>query len=684
MRLGLNKRRLRLSLSLFLLALILPSSVLIYQAFSQLKWESFRHHQMMAEEVAARIDDHLKRLVEKEEARSFSDYSFLNVASNVNIKLLQPSPLSALPYDTELPGMIGYFQVDNEGGFSSPLLPQQGNVSDFGISTDELVQRQAVNQEMQAILSENSLVTAPVFPGEEIALSNIIEPESDLESPLDSFSSDLLSSVPEARQEVTTPSASMAKMERSPQAAFEMLAKEDASSLRLQKNTSTLGRIEELRLSESFEEKAIQQQEKAVSKKKADNRRLRKEQSVLPEPIAELRDQEGVAGDDIRITTFESELDPFSFSLLDSGHFVLFRKVWRNGERYIQGMLFEKDTLLKGVIESLYAETALSNMSNLVVAYHGDVLALFGGEQYNSRFKSAAQLQGELLYQIRLSNPLSNMQLIFSITQLPAGPGAQIVIWGAVILILVVTIGLYLLYRMGLKQFELVQQQQDFVSAVSHELKTPLTSIRMYGEMLREGWATDENKARYYDYIHDESERLSRLINNVLQLARLDRNELQLKLQFVTVKEVFDNLQSKISSQLERTDFVLKLENKVDDENKKLQMDLDAFLQIVINLVDNAIKFSAKSECKQVDIFCQQLSDGSVEFSVRDYGPGIAKDQIKKVFRLFYRSENELTRETVGTGIGLALVSQLAQQMNAKVDVVNTEPGVKFTLVFKS
>ena len=335
MRLGLNKRRLRLSLSLFLLALILPSSVLIYQAFSQLKWESFRHHQMMAEEVAARIDNHIKRLVEKEEARSFSDYSFLNVASNVNINLLKPSPLSAYPYDTELPGMIGYFQVNNEGSFSSPLLPQQGDVSEYGITTDEVFQRQAVNRQMQAILSENSLVKAPVIPDEEIALNNIMEQESDFESSTDSFDSGLFSSVTESKQVVTAPSSEMAKMEKSPQAAFELLTKEDASPRRAQKATSSLGRIEELQLSDRFEEKAVSKDAREVRKKKVDKRRLRKEQSILPEPNAELRDQSGGASDDIRITTFESELDPFSFSLLDSGHFVLFRKVWRNGERYI-------------------------------------------------------------------------------------------------------------------------------------------------------------------------------------------------------------------------------------------------------------------------------------------------------------------------------------------------------------
>ena len=91
------------------------------------------------------------------------------------------------------------------------------------------------------------------------------------------------------------------------------------------------------------------------------------------------------------------------------------------------------------------------------------------------------------------------------------------------LLALVLSGGCYVIYRYGVGQISLYRQQQDFVSAVSHELKTPLTSIRMYSEMLKAGWADEDKKAGYYAFIHDESERLSRLITNVLQLARMTR-----------------------------------------------------------------------------------------------------------------------------------------------------------------
>lgn len=225
-------------------------------------------------------------------------------------------------------------------------------------------------------------------------------------------------------------------------------------------------------------------------------------------------------------------------------------------------------------------------------------------------------------------------------------------------------------------------RQQDFVSAVSHELKTPLTSIRMYGEMLREGWADEQKRKTYYDFIFHEAERLTRLINNVLQLARMSRNEQAANLSPVTVSDALAELKPRLESQLEPSGFELEISGAAEVDGQSIRIDIDWFLQIFINLVDNAVKFSANASTKRVDIEYRQLRDGRLQFSVRDFGPGIAPDQMKKIFRLFYRSENELTRETVGTGIGLALVQQLASAMQAEVDVVNCEPGAEFRIRF--
>jgi signal transduction histidine kinase len=295
--------------------------------------------------------------------------------------------------------------------------------------------------------------------------------------------------------------------------------------------------------------------------------------------------------------------------------------------------------------------------------------------------ESSRALAGDVLYRARLSPPFSDVELTFLVDALPTAPGTALLAWVAVTLTAVLCAGFYLMYRFGAGQMRLARQQQDFVSAVSHELKTPLTSIRMYGEMLKAGWADEAKRQTYYEYIHSESERLSRLIENVLQLARLTRNTQRFDLKSVGVAELLDLVRSKIATQVERAGFDVAVRDETP-AGTAVVVDLDCAAQIFINLVDNALKFSAGAAVKKVEITARRGGDGAVLVTVRDHGPGVPKTQMKKIFELFYRPENELTRETVGTGIGLALVRQLASAMGARVDVRNCEPGAEFRLLF--
>ncbi len=384
----------------------------------------------------------------------------------------------------------------------------------------------------------------------------------------------------------------------------------------------------------------------------------------------------------VRIQTFETEVDPLEFSLLDSGHFVLFRRVWRDGERYVQGMLLEPRTFVDNLIAPAFHESVLSSMSDLILAYQGDVIEVYNARYARDYMPASATAENEMLYTSRLAAPFGDIELIFSLARLPVGAGSKVIVWVALIIGIVLLSGFFMIYRLGARQIALGQQQQDFVSAVSHELKTPLTSIRMYGEMLREGWADESRKKSYYDFIFNESERLSRLINNVLHLARMTRNEQKPDRKDLSVEEMLNELCPKLESQLERAGFNLELECADNAKESMLSIDSDWLTQVMINLVDNAIKFSADAELKTVQLHCRLLRDGRIQFAVRDFGPGVARDQMKKIFKLFYRSENELTRETVGTGIGLALVHQLVVGMGGEVDVVNCEPGVEFRIRF--
>ncbi len=467
---------------------------------------------------------------------------------------------------------------------------------------------------------------------------------------------------------------------------------EQGEASKTEQRLNSIGKVSDLKLDADLQKKSEEvEREDAKSQFSTDGfadtsgRGKRTEQIALPEAVT-LPASESIAKvtgpSDLRINTFESEIDPFEFSILDSGHFVLFRNVWRDGQRYIQGVLIDRETFTQEIIGARFMDTALFDMSNLIIAFQDDVIRTFGGHDYSSYPDVARNLDGTLLYRNRLTAPLDSLELIFSIKRLPPGPGASVLAWVTLVLAIVFVGGFVALYRVGLSQIKLTRQQQDFVSAVSHELKSPLTSIRMYGEMLKEGWADEGKRQSYYEFIHDESERLSRLISNVLQLAKITRNEPQFDLKPTKVAELMSNTESKISSQIERAGFELKFQTFNDADQATINIDEDCFAQIIINLVDNAIKFSKTAENKAIEVNSKLSGDGRILFSVRDYGPGIPKDQMKKIFELFYRSESELTRETVGTGIGLAIVHQLALAMHGNVDMINAEPGAEFRIWF--
>ena len=697
---GSSKGRLGRLLGLFFIALALPSAVLTWQAYSRLQWESFHQYQRLAEELLGHIDRRLREMVAREEARSFADYRFLVIEGAPEANFVQRSPLSGFPVDSEIPGMLGYFQVDAQGRFTTPLLPTEPNVSAlaYGVSAAELSQRQALREQLLHILSQDGPLSAD-RPAEQrkrekagsqveeeavaarqdgATLNDVLAPSAASAPPIPSRTAKLV-----GRKDAESDEQKLA------QTAFERLS-DDASTLRKAKKqrqqAGQIGRVGELKLDRVFDA----EQSMVQSRRPLPGFKERVEYAAAPGIAAESvapgdgRRDADPADATALVHMFESEVDPFEFGLVGREHFVMYRKVWREGQRHIQGAVIEKSALLKGLIETPFRDTALAAMSRLGIAFEDEILSALGGQQGRSYLSSTEELSGTLLFRGRLSSPLDRLELIFSITRLPSGPAGGLVIWVALILGLVLVGGLILLYRLGVKQIELNHQQRDFVSAVSHELKTPLTSIRMYSEMLREGWPDEARRRSYYEFIHDESERLSRLITNVLQLARMSRDELRVEPGPITVAQLKDVLRSKITTQVEHAGFVLQLSCSEAAAARTLTVDDDAFFQIMINLVDNAIKFSARAEQRLIVIDIDLAGDGRVEIAVRDHGPGIPRDQLKKIFRLFYRSENELTRETVGTGIGLALVHRLTTAMGGEVDVINRDPGAEFRLRFPS
>jgi two-component system phosphate regulon sensor histidine kinase PhoR len=663
----LDERTLKVVLAAFFLALAVPAGVLIAQAYSQLKWQAFRSTQVAAEELAARIDDALRVTIAVEDGRSFGAYSFLVVEGDAAANFVQRSPLSVFPIDSALPGVLGWFQVDAGGNLTTPLLPAAGvAAADYGITPPEEAERAERVAELRELLVRNQLVrTLRDEPAEAPAEAERARVELDVAAPPSASSPSVSAQAGFDR---------LASVEASrPNAAPSFDSAAEARAAAREVVVSGLRRIDEATLA-------------------AEERQKRVEQAFIAEPAVAgaAADVDAAIGGDanvnanaskaeVAVRTFASEIDPFELGVLDTGHLVLFRNVWREGQRYVQGALIDRQVFVATAIEMPYRASSVGSASHLDVAFQGRILDRLTADA--SEYSAAGELAGTVLRRARLSPPFGDVELSFLVDALPRAPGTALLAWVAVTLAAVLCGGFILMYRFAVGQMRLARQQQDFVSAVSHELKTPLTSIRMYGEMLKAGWADDAKRQTYYDYIHSESERLSRLIENVLQLARLTRNSQRFDLRTVSVAELLDLVRSKVTTQVERAGFSLALRNETP-QGTALVVDADCFAQIFINLVDNALKFSAGATTKTVEIAARRGGDGNVLLTVRDFGPGVPKTQMKKIFELFYRAENELTRETVGTGIGLALVQQLAAAMSARVDVRNCEPGAEFRLQF--
>jgi signal transduction histidine kinase len=239
------------------------------------------------------------------------------------------------------------------------------------------------------------------------------------------------------------------------------------------------------------------------------------------------------------------------------------------------------------------------------------------------------------------------------------------------IVLLAVALGLASLWRNAEAQVRLAQKKDDFISAVSHELRTPLTSIRMYAEMLEKNWVKSPGKAaEYYSNMRQESERLSRLIENVLDFSRIQRGKKKYAFNAGDMNRCVGDVVEMMKPYAAQKGFSIETElGRLDQAT----FDGDAVTQIVVNLLDNAIKYARDAEDKTI-IVRTAYDDGFTLIEVEDHGPGVPSLQRKKIFEQFYRSGAEATRETNGTGLGLALVKKFAEAHNGFVEITTAKP----------
>lgn len=208
-----------------------------------------------------------------------------------------------------------------------------------------------------------------------------------------------------------------------------------------------------------------------------------------------------------------------------------------------------------------------------------------------------------------------------------------------------------------------VQQKTTFVSNVSHELKTPLTTIRMYADLLGEGRVTDPDKSqRYLRTIVSESERLSRLVNNVLDFSRLEQNRKQYRIDDFDLREALDEAVQSQRMRIGEADMGLRVE--LPQDPAPISTDRDAIQQAVLNLLDNAVKYAANG--KKLAVKLSNIPDG-YSIAITDAGPGIPDQHRQRIFERFYRIDDSITAETQGCGLGLGIARRLLADLGGEL-----------------
>ncbi len=250
-------------------------------------------------------------------------------------------------------------------------------------------------------------------------------------------------------------------------------------------------------------------------------------------------------------------------------------------------------------------------------------------------------------------------------------------LFGAVDLLLLV--GVWFVYRNLKRELRLAEMKTDFVSNVSHELRTPLALIRMYAESLEMRRIRDpEQQHAYHGIIVQESERLSRLINNILAFSRIESGNKQYHKSPQDLNAIVTEVMRIYRSHLEAKDFSVTV--AMADRLPLIDIDGEAAAESLINLLDNAMKYS--SDTKEVTV--RTGSDaGSAWIEVQDRGIGIPASLHRKVFEKFYRVSEGLVHTAKGSGLGLALVDHIMRAHGGRVDLHSIPgEGSSFRLVF--
>jgi signal transduction histidine kinase len=661
-------RRIRLVFAFVCAALLACAVPLVRRAFDSVELERAARHDLVSSRIFDEMERALFALVSREEERPFGHYRFYYAPeATVGGKLaLTRSPLASLP---EAPYLIGYFQIDPDGSLHTPHRPRDESFARRTGDWDPTPDVQSALGELRSVLERHrtrigardsigeDFAAAPQAPGTTVALESAGASRG-LRKKAAAIAEDkrersVYDAVSSLNRGISGRAERQVKVEQ--RKADEVLEVVRGDLLAPRENAPRAAETPSTEAEATFADaapplpspprgaRAAQAPPTPAEDRSGSLRALgytleaRSGESdassaTRPEPARE-------RGAEIELT-----YEPFAGGTLDREHFALVRTVWLGGAPYRQGVLFDLAKLTAHLRRVGIGSNGLSGGAEL--SFVGAELPAVEPETRPDRY----------LYQRRFAEPFEDFGARLALAPLPDPGGGTYVYLLSLLLALVGSLGLFALYRMVSVAVLFAERRSNFAAAVSHELKTPLTAIRMYAEMLRDGMVPERKRRQYYGTITAESERLSRLINNVLEFSRLEKGVREMHLRMEPIEPCVREAVETLRPHAERQGFRIELE--LEDDLPPARFD----------------KYAGSARERVITVACRREGE-RVALRVRDRGPGIPARHLSRVFDAFYRAENELTRTSKGTGLGLALVQGLVGRMGGVIASRNAEGG---------
>ncbi|MEX1327317.1 MAG: HAMP domain-containing sensor histidine kinase [Desulfobacterales bacterium] len=642
-------KKLKLLILIFSLALCIPLAFFVFKTYRGLEREEAATLRYFAETLFDEMEQALAVLVQTEEGRAIDEFNFQVLPSGGRRGVDEPqrSPLSQIPRENYI---RGYFQNNPDGSFQTPLVETGGQIPpEHAELISELKDANEIFNRKRVTVTDRvkSRPAEIIAEKEGKQVSGLADRYLDLSRA--QRSKIYLGQTEKRLEKITVGQAANIAKPASPQV--------------MRSSVPLAGKPKDRKDVPSMAEGRVG--DKTLSFKKR-----RFEESFVAESVD--AGQPTAEADTDDATGFQVEVAPLRAVFLNDGQIFIFRRIMIESQIYRQGFLLGVDAFLGYLTRTYFLTQPLSQFTALrlsVVDQEREAKVVQVGE---------ISQNPDFILNRGFPSPFSFLKASLTCDRIPRSDGRQTLSIMLIVLALIVLMGLFAIYRSVRTIVELSDRRSQFVSSVTHELKTPLTNIRMYIEMLEQGIAANpEREQEYFRILDSEGVRLSRLINNVLEMSKLEKSQRHINLQTGTFEEVIAETQAVMSEKLKQEGFILTVR---PGRLRPFKYDREVMIQVLINLIENSIKFGRSASDRKIGIQTVQ-EPKEVKIMVSDTGPGIPRHALKKVFHDFYRVDNSLTRTTRGTGIGLALVKKFIHLMGGTVTASDNDgPGCTITI----